>query len=564
MKNLVGCGTSFDFLGLIPKGSATLVYMDPPRNTSGTYCVALPDSKDQVREFLGLWNMASRQYLRAWEGLRGKGPIEQLLQHWKRGSHTNSEIAYLTIMAYNMWLAYQALESEGTLVWHADERYVTEIKELGRNIFLATGSDFQLVTWERMKGAKNQAVNKFGRTLDYLWFISKGAEPKWSNPGRPLSAERIAQYTKDDKDGRGPYCTQDMTMKGSPEFEFKGVQKPWRHSLERMEQWDREGRIYWPPNGKVPRLKTYLKDEARQPISTLWTDVGVLSENESLGYATQKPLALMTRIIEATTERGDLVVDPFGGVGTTAVAAQRLDRIWSINDVAPGAREIVLSRLTQEFPERMAQPDYFINRWFHPACPESAIRMAEEDGWEAYERFAMIMLGAIPTGNIGADKGRDGFLFFDDSEDKKQSIWFDATLSSNLLNHINKAKTKIGEWQQGHIGGAEGRPALCRIIVPKLDCLDNPHLKKGRKLLEDLQRYNEVNSYEVDGISYPRIKVITNKMLFQDPIPLETPPLFDAQRVAVQPGSLPLDSPVADTTPSPLFQLFGSSDTPEE
>ena len=139
-------------------------------------------------------------------------------------------------------------------------------------------------------------------------------------------------------------------------YEWKGFAPPtygWRYSQETMEKLDREGRIWYPDSKeKRPRLKRYLDEMSGTPIGNVWTDIAPINSQaqERLGYPTQKPLQLLERVIEASSNEGDIVLDPFCGCGTTIHAAQKLDRYWIGIDVTHLAISLIEKRLNDAFP----------------------------------------------------------------------------------------------------------------------------------------------------------------------------------------------------------------------
>ena len=221
-----------------------------------------------------------------------------------------------------------------------------------------------------------------------------------------------------DPDGRR-YRISDLSgpggeAKGNPYFEFLGVPGYWRYSKETMEELYRQGRIIQTRPGAVPQYKRYLDEMPGVPIQNIWTDIAVINNRskEKLGYPTQKPLALLERIIQASSNPGDVVLDPFCGCGTAVVAAQKLERQWVGIDITHLAVALMKSRLKTMFnldPGR----DYQVVG--EPRDAGSARALWEQDPYQ-FQFWAVSLLEAQPQAEQkrGPDRGIDGVLYFID------------------------------------------------------------------------------------------------------------------------------------------------------
>lgn len=180
-----------------------------------------------------------------------------------------------------------------------------------------------------------------------------------------------------------------------------------------MEQALNDGIIVQTAPGKIPQMKRYLDEQRGRPLSDVWTDISPLNSQaaERLGYPTQKPLALLERIIELTTEPGDVVLDPFCGCGTTVDAAQRLGRKWIGIDITYFAVDLIIKRLKDVYKD--AQPP--ISSTFDvtgiPKDLDGAQKLFERNHFE-FERWAVSLVGARPKAKPGGDKGVDGIARF--------------------------------------------------------------------------------------------------------------------------------------------------------
>ena len=187
----------------------------------------------------------------------------------------------------------------------------------------------------------------------------------------------------------------------------------WKYTLENLEKLDAEGRIYWPKKpGGMPRLKRYLDLQEGVQIDTVWTDLPPINSqaHEALGYPTQKPLALLERIIAASSNEGDVVLDPFCGCGTAVHAAQKLNRNWIGIDITHLAISLIEKRLKDAFKTGLAFEIHGT-----PKDLDAARDLATRDKYQ-FQWWAVSLVEAQPFQGKkkGADGGIDGLKFFHD------------------------------------------------------------------------------------------------------------------------------------------------------
>ena len=206
------------------------------------------------------------------------------------------------------------------------------------------------ITWKRQP-ANNAVRNKCGRIADTLLFYG-GSKATWNGGSHALSEAQLKRYKKD-VDGRLYRCENLTSPAGSPET-WRGTtaKHGWRHSLEHREKLWASGRIAVKRDG-TPRLdghKQYLDETPGPKLQNIWTDIPRVSNvsKERTGYPTQKPLALLERIIKASSNEGDVVLDPFCGCATTLVAAELLNRKCVGIDLSPLAAELVVQRIKEK------------------------------------------------------------------------------------------------------------------------------------------------------------------------------------------------------------------------
>jgi hypothetical protein len=195
------------------------------------------------------------------------------------------------------------------------------------------------------------------------------------------------------------------TARGNPSYEVMGVVRPWRYSRERMQALIDAGRVYQREPGKVPQERRYLDDMKGVALQDVWTDLPPISPQsaERLGYPTQKPLALLERIIQVSSNEGDLVLDPFCGCGTAVHAAQKLGRRWIGIDITHLAVSLIERRLKDAFPGIRFEVKGT------PTDLDGARDLARRDKYQ-FQWWAVSLVDAVPQGgkNKGADRGIDG------------------------------------------------------------------------------------------------------------------------------------------------------------
>lgn len=268
------------------------------------------------------------------------------------------------IKQYREWVGplltqvHRVLSSTGSLYIHVDSRVSHYVKVMLDEIFGQKNFRNEII-WKRL-GSHNdsyQGARFYGRIHDVILFYTKCPSYKWNRPFVPYSEDYVRRtYRYVEKDTDRKYALGDLTAPGGPnkgnaKYEFLGVTRYWRYSADRMLDLLKNGRIVQNKPGAVPLLKRYLDEMLGKPIQDVWDDIQLVRGKESSGFPTQKPQHLLERIIYASTDPGDLVVDPLCGSGTTLLAAQRLGRRWLGIDMSKQACLMALSRLREQGTE---------------------------------------------------------------------------------------------------------------------------------------------------------------------------------------------------------------------
>ena len=331
-----------------------LIYLDPPFN-SGQEWSAPIGSEAAGAEFKDAWTLSDINI--AEQGIiRKEHKALHAIIKAAGKVHSPSMRSYLIYMGVRLVEMKRILKPTGSIYLHCDDTAGAWLKTAMDAVF---GKDCYRneITWKRTSSRSD--AKRFGRVSDRLLYYIKGdAKPTWNGAWMPHAPAYVAKfYRHDDGDGRGPY-TRDNIQSPNPRpnmmYEWKGFPSPpmgWRYERATMARLDAEGRIWYPDDKtKRPRLKRYLNEQKGRAAVDVITDIDPAAAHakERIGYPTQKPLPLLRRIIEASSNEGDLVLDPFCGCATACVAAEQLERQWAGIDVSPKAAELVRSRLQQE------------------------------------------------------------------------------------------------------------------------------------------------------------------------------------------------------------------------
>jgi DNA modification methylase len=401
--------------------SVDLVYLDPPFKSNQDYNVLFAErdgsgAASQIKAFEDTWwwnQTAAAEFEAIVE--RG-GKVSEVMQAFKRFLGPNDMLAYLTMMAPRLVELHRALKSTGSIYLHCDPTASHYLKLLMDAVFGAVNFRNEVV-WERTTGRKS--VSQYGRVHDILIFYSKSKAMSWNPPAIPQTVETVRGHDLlRDNDGR-LYRLSDLSGAGQGPPRRFGNQiidppsgRHWMFDQEGIDRLTQDGRIEFSRGGK-PRLKKYLDELPEITVRDVWTDIEPINSGaaERLGYPTQKPEALLERIIQASSNEGDLVLDPFCGCGTTIAVAQRLGRQWIGIDITHLAISLIKSRLRDAFGEDIAKTYEVIGE---PTSVPDAERLAREDPMQ-FQSWALGLVHARQsTIQKGSDKGIDGRLYFHD------------------------------------------------------------------------------------------------------------------------------------------------------
>jgi DNA modification methylase len=434
--------------------SVDLVYLDPPFNSNQSYNVlfAAKDGSDaaaQIKVFGDTWHWDQAAAREFQETVEQGGKVSEVLQAFRLFLGTNDMLAYLTMMAPRLVELHRVLKDTGSLYLHCDPTASHYLKLLLDAVFGAANFRTEIV-WKRSSAHSDtkQGRKDYGHIHDTLLFYTKSDEWTWNEIYTPYSDEYVGRDYKlvDEETGRR-FRRGDLTaarpggdteydwrvkkhegvkerwiadlddeyLKPRAGWEYKGVGpyegRYWAYSKENMRQFAQEGRLRHTFDG-TPEYKRYLDEMPGVSLQDLWTDITpiIAGTAERLGYPTQKPEALLERIVEASSGKGETVLDPFCGCGTTVAAAEKLKRRWIGIDITHLAISLIKSRLQTAFG---GAAKYRVIG--EPTTLDGAKALAESDPYQ-FQWWALGLVGARGVEEKkGADKGIDGRLYFHDA-----------------------------------------------------------------------------------------------------------------------------------------------------
>ncbi len=439
-------GDNLDVMRLhVESESVDLVYLDPPFNSNASYNVLFAEKDGtqaaaQIKAFDDTWRWDEGAARAFEEMVEAGGRVSQAMQAFRTLLGDTDMLAYLAMMAPRLVELRRVLKPTGSLYLHCDPTASHYLKLLMDAVFGANHFRNEII-WKRTHA--HGSPKRFGPVHDVILFYSKSDEYLWMFPKVEQQGGYIRDhFTYSDDDGRK---FQPITLTGS------GVRhgesgKPWhgvdptkvgRHwalpghivdalgihgktGQDRLDALDKTGRIYWPKKADgTPRLKWYADEAQGKTTPDVWTDIDPISAKakERLGYPTQKPEALLDRIINASSNEGDVILDPFCGCGTTIAAAQKLKRRWIGIDITHLAITLIRSRLTDTFGGTV--PYEVVGE---PISIPDAAKLAVDDPYQ-FQWWALGLVGARPVEQKkGADKGIDGRIYFHEGPGKTKQI----------------------------------------------------------------------------------------------------------------------------------------------
>ncbi len=423
MGNVLYYGDNLDILRRYVKDeSVDLIYLDPPFKSNQNYNVLFKEqdgtrAASQIQAFEDTWTWDQEDEAVYADLVTAGGKVADVMQAFRTFLGPCDMLAYLVMMAPRLVEMRRVLKSSGCIYLHCDPTASHYLKLLMDAVF-APGNFRNEISWKRTttKNDFRQGAKNWPRIRDLLLHYAKDAEKQavFNQQFAAYSQEYVAKkYRYVDADGRH-YRLDNLTApgagsRGHPQYDFMGVTRYWRYSKEKMEQLLKEGRVVQTKPGTVPAYKRFLDEMNGIAIGDTWDDISAINSmaDERLGYPTQKPEALLERIIKASSNEGDLVLDPFCGCGTTIAAAQRLDRQWIGIDITHLAMTLMKERLKDAFGDSVE-----FKVVGEPVSVPDAKALAASEPYQ-FQWWSLGLVGARPVEEKkGADKGIDGKIVF--------------------------------------------------------------------------------------------------------------------------------------------------------
>lgn len=428
-------GDNLDILRDMPGESVDLIYLDPPFNSNADYNVIFREHSGermapaaQIRAFEDTWQWGEEAARALAELVTIHGELAEYLDFTVRRLGHNSLSAYLVMMAPRLVELHRTLRPTGFLALHCDPTASHYLKVMLDVLFGAQMFQNEII-WKRT-GSKALATRSLPRNHDVILMYrrSEGAALVPEELFVPYDVDNLPptiakKYSHSDPDGRR-YTLGDLTNPNPDRpnltYEFLGITKVWRWTRERMQAEYRAGRVVQPSPGAIPRRKRYLDELRGMPLSDVWDDIQPVNSQaqERLGYPTQKPAALLERIIRLASRPGDVVLDPFCGCGTATAAAEKLGRSWIGIDITHLAVSLIEARLRRDFGLESGK-DYALEGTPKDVDAARFLFEHERDGPYQFQFWVVGLIGAQPygagvsgPGKRGGDSGIDGMLYF--------------------------------------------------------------------------------------------------------------------------------------------------------
>ncbi len=470
MNNQLYYGDNLEVLRKhIAKDSIDLIYLDPPFNSNQDYSVIFKNprgagSEAQIKAFKDTWHWGPTSEYTLLRDIPEHCPAKVI-------EATNAIVdlvgkndlaAYMVMMIPRLVELRRVLKPTGSLFLHCDTTACHYLRVVLDAIFGIQNFRSQ-ISWKRTSAHSDgkQGRKGLGRITDIILFYSKSEDIIWNTLYMPYDEEYTRDFYKfvEPETGRR-YTLGDITgpggeRKGNPLYEVMGVIRYWRYSQEKMKELITAGRIVQERPGAVPRYKRYLDEMPGIPMQDLWDDIGPIGSQakERLGYPTQKPLALLERMIQLSSNKGDIILDPFCGYGTAIHAAQKLGRNWIGIDITSLAISLIKYRLTTAFPTIQ-----FMTIG-EPKDLDGAKQLAEDDKHQ-FEWWALSLVKAKPSGEgaapgqgkKGADSGKDGLIFFRDTGDRLNKVVVSVKGGKNVGVDMVRSLGDVVDEQKAAIG----------------------------------------------------------------------------------------------------------------
>ncbi len=437
--------------GEYPKGFIDLIYIDPPFNSKRNYNVLfesidLADSTAQKEAFADTWsNISYMDSLNLLSDLNIN--LYNFLRNLDNINISKSAVSYLTTMAIRLFYMHKLLKDTGSFYLHCDPTMSHYLKILCDVIFGEKNFRNEII-WKR-NTPHATASKKFPVSNDIILFFTKSDGYVWNKQYDSYRLEYVNKYYSYKENGRFFQPTSLLGHQGvNKVYEWHGISKPWRYPPNRLDELFEKGLIYFPEKGGMPRLKRFLDEQKGQLIESLWIDIPPINSQaiERLGYPTQKPEALLERIITSSSNEGDLIADFFCGCGTAIAVAENLNRKWLGVDISHLAVRLIANRIGKD----QLNKTYEIHGF--PKDIDSARELANnvKDGRLEFEEWVVEFLLHGILNDKRNQMGFDGYRTFTIG-DQKFIVMIEVKSGSASVNQVNHFIKTVDD-KKGSIG----------------------------------------------------------------------------------------------------------------
>jgi len=495
--------------------SVDLCYIDPPfnskRNYNQIYNNIGGEDRAQAQAFVDTWtwdahaNECFEQILDNTNGVQTRQSIE-LIRGLEKVLGRGSLFAYLVSMNVRIAEIHRVLKATGSFYLHCDPTASHYLKLVCDAIFCGErGGDYKNeIVWARTN-AHNIASKYFARVQDTVFFYTKSDKYIWNAPYTDFSPQQLKRYFRDPETGRLA-TGQDLTMTGNAHrnFTWRGTTPPphrgWGFSEEQLEELWEQGLILKKQDG-TPRLdgrKVFLDEKQGKPLGSVWADIERIGNtaSERLGYPTQKPEALLERIISASSNEGDTILDAFCGCGTSVVVAQRLKRQWIGIDITYQSIALVVKRLEDSFGKTVTAEIELNGVPRDMESVRALVNKRDDRVRKEFEKWAILTYSdnrAVINEKKGADKGIDGVAYVAVGRDAEKSG------IKHLPVMLSVKSGKVGASVIRDLRGVVEREGAAGGILLTLDEPTKPMLEEAR----------QAGQFKGDFATFERLQIVT-------------------------------------------------------
>jgi DNA modification methylase len=504
VSNVLYYGDNLEILRRhIPDESVDLVYLDPPFNSNRSYNILFKqktgeESQAQIEAFDDTWTWSHEAEEHYQELVGGGTPLKvaEAVEAMRRLLGDNDIFAYLVMMTARLVELRRVLKPTGSLYLHCDPTASHYLKIMLDATFGPESFRNEII-WKRT--SSHSSAKKYAPIHDVILYYCRSRAMTWNEPRKEYEEEYLDRYYKyDDGDGRLYWrnsLTAAGTRKGSSGLPWRGIDiaatgQHWKFKRDKLDELDAQGRIYWPPKGGFPQIKRYRDELKGLAVSDMWDDIDKINPvgGERLGYQTQKPIALLERIIKASSNESDIILDPFCGCGTTIDAAERLHRRWIGIDITYLAIDLIEKRLRHTYGDAITKTFRMVGI---PHDVEGARALFNNSPFD-FERWAVSMVDGQPQQHSQvADRGVDGVIRF--PSDGKGG-------SERIIVSVKGGKQLGPQMVRDLRGTLENQRAVGGVLIT----LETP----TRGMVDEANR-SGLFLAERHGRSYPKVQIIT-------------------------------------------------------